>query len=366
VEVTGGPFPEVPVVVEFKNTYAEADVALITGNAGSLTSSDTQTLTVETNTTDPTGPEWWDEPLNWSGGTLPSNTDICWLDKYDGNILYGLDGVTAEMAELHITASFTGQFGLKPISDAGYYQYRQLSADVKATLLMVGEGSGDGSPFINLNGGTFQTQLIVNSTGSPDDNSIPALMWKGTHNSNVVRVFRGSFGCALLVGETATIATLQIGYATDREGDVEYAIGPGITVTTIQISGGDGVINLGTANATTLTITGGQVVVNGTYGVSTTFAIAPDNDDVNATVVWNTTGTLGGAPVVAGAGKLDFSQDMRAKTVTNPIEVNSPDAIVDDPFQAVSNLRLDFNYCAAEVNSCRLGNNVRVTRATPS
>lgn len=363
--VTGGPLPGVPIVVEFKQTYAASNVAAITGTS-SLTASNTQTLVVSSNTVEPTGPQYWDEPLNWSGGAIPTTGDKAWVDKIATDITEGLDGITDVLAELHFTASFTGKFGRLPVNPLGYYEYRQLSGDTKATLILVGEGVGGGSPYINMNSLTTQTQLIAYKTGAPDDSSIPALNWKGTHASNVVRIFKGNFGSALLVGEVATIATLQIGYLTDRDGDVEYSIGPGITVTTIQVSGGDGQIDLGTANATTLTLTGGNLVLNGSFGVSTTFAVAPDTDDVNATVVWNTTGTLGGAPVVSGAGKLDFSQDMRTKTVTNPIEVQGAGAIVDDPFQVVSNLRLDLNYCAGKLNDMRLGNNVRITRGTPS
>lgn len=355
-----------PWLIEFTGAYAASDVSLITGNAGSLTADNTQALVVASNTVDPTGPYHWDDANNWSGGAVPSGGDIVYVQNISTDIKYGLGGISGTLAELHFMASFTGKFGLKPVNENGYYEYRTTSGTVKSTLVMIGEGDGPGSPFISINASSVQTELIVTNTGSPDDTTIPALLWKGTHASNVVRLFKGSFGCALLVGEVATIATLQIGYLTDREADVQYAIGPGITPTTIQISGGDGHINLGTANASALTLTGGRVVLSGSYGVSTTFAIAPDNEDTEATVVWNTTGTLGGAPIVSGAGKLDFSQDMRTKTVTNPIEVNGKNAIVDDPFQVVSNLRLDLNYCVAELNSSRLGNNVRITRGTPS
>ncbi|MCI0358636.1 MAG: hypothetical protein L0211_09140 [Planctomycetaceae bacterium] len=362
---TGGPLPANPVMVEFQGGFANSNLNLMTGNGTSLVAASTQTLVVSANTVDPTGPNWLDEPLNWSGSTNPVAGDKCFFANIETEVLYDRATITDTMAEVHFMASFVGQFGLKPVSDTGYFQYRSLYPQLRSTLTIVGEGTGTGSPYININNGTIQTELIVMGTGSPEDSSIPALHWKGTNASNVVRVFKGSFGVALYTAEVATIATLQIGYLEDREGDVEYAIGPGITVTTIEISGGNGEINLGTANATSLSITGGIVVLAGTFGVSTTFVIAPDEDET-ATVIWKTTGTLGGAPVVSGEGKLDFSQDMRTKTVTNPIEVNSLTSIVDDPKQVVSNLRLDLNYTAANLNSSRLGSNVRITRGAPS
>ena len=174
-------------------------------------------------------------------------------------------------------------------------------------------------------------------------------------------MFKGSFGAAVFTGEVATIATLQIGFLTDAEADVEYVIGGGVTLTTIQISGGDGSIALETANVTSFRITGGLCVITGAFGVSTTFIAEGE-----ATVVWKTTGTLGGNPVLAKEATFDASQDMRTKTITNPIEVYSETVRIIDPFQTISNLRIDANYTDVVVNGSNLGTNVRLTRGTPS
>lgn len=346
--------------IEFDATYGNMNVALITGDGTNLTGSGTPALTLSTETT-PTGPYHWDEPKNWSGGALPTTGDEAYIANLTTDIRYGLATITDTLAELHFMASFTGRFGLTPQNEAGYFEYRQLAGVVEATLVFIGEGQGSGSPFINLDSSNVQTELVCTKTGQPDSVSLPAVLWKGTHSSNVVRIFKGSFGAALLIGEVATIATFQVGYLSDKESDVEYSLGEGVTLTTIQISGGDGEIALGTANATTFTITGGTCVLSGTFGVSTTFSAAGDS-----TVIWKTTGTLGGAPVLADEAVLDFSQDMRTKTVTNPIEVYSDEAEIIDPFQTVSNLRIDANYTGVALNGSTVGTNVRITRGTPS
>lgn len=84
------------------------------------------------------------------------------------------------------------------------------------------------------------------------------------------------------------------------------------------------------------------------------------------TVHYNATGTLGGNPVVAGEGVLDFSEVGAAKTVTNPIEVYGGKARVLDPNQTVSNLRLDLNYDQLDGDRFDLGRNIRLTRGTPA
>lgn len=357
--ITGGPLPSTPILVEFKGAYAKTNVTEVTGSAASLTGGGTQGLT-KTDVTTPTGPHHWDNAENWSSGSLPTTGDKVYVANIPTDILYGFT-ITDVFAELHIAASFTGKFGNKPINDNGYFEYRQQPGIVKATKVFIGEGNGSGSPFISIDASNTQTELIVFNSGSPDDTSLPAVLWKGSHSSNVVRVFKGSFGAALLVGETATIATLQIGYLTDKESDVEYAIGKGVTLTTLQISGGDGSIDLSTADASSFTMSGGSCVISGDHGISTTFILEGD-----AVLVWSTTGTLGGAPVLADECRFDCSQDMRGKVISNPIEVSSADVQIVDPFQTISNLRIDANYTGVTVNGADIGTNVRLTRGTPA
>jgi hypothetical protein len=71
---------------------------------------------------------------------------------------------------------------------------------------------------------------------------------------------------------------------------------------------------------------------------------------------------MGGTTVVGATEQIDFSQDPRAKTVTNPIDASNLDPVID-PDQVVGNLRIDSNGLAPLEN---LGTNVRLTRGTPA
>jgi hypothetical protein len=350
--VRGGPFPS--NVVEVEMLVPALIGNLITGSASSLTGTSSQTLTVASNTVSPTGPHHWDNANNWSGAALPVAADKVYLQNIKTDILYGLDALSAvTLAEIHFMASFTGKFGLKPFNDLGYYEYRQLSADIHSTKIFVGEGPGGGSPYININGGTVQEEMIVFDTGEPDDASIPALCWKGTHASNVLRIFKGKLGIGIFVGDLATVLTLQIGYATDQASDVEYMIGAGVTLTTLQVSGGDGRIDLQAANATTLTMTGGTLIVSGTANITNSTLYN------GALLVWNSTGTS--TVAMYGEAELDFSQDMRTKSF-GTITVYSPDATVSDPFKVVSSLVIVFN-CEVQISGHSIGNAITLTRS---
>jgi hypothetical protein len=122
------------------------------------------------------------------------------------------------------------------------------------------------------------------------------------------------------------------------------------------MSGGDGEIDLATHAAGDIVMTGGTCRLFGDNAVDLVQLSG------ESYLYYNTTGALGGATVVTGQATLDFSQDMRAKTVTNPIEVYSPDAKVIDPFKVVSGLIVDFNFTGVVTNGSDFGSNVRMTR----
>jgi len=80
----------------------EVSTATINGGA-----SDTQTLTA-VSVTASSGPEHWDAPQNWSGGTVPISGDEVYIEDTDASIRYGLDQSGVDLASLNIAASFTG------------------------------------------------------------------------------------------------------------------------------------------------------------------------------------------------------------------------------------------------------------------
>jgi hypothetical protein len=242
---------------------------------------------------------------NWSGGAVPVTADDV---IYDGtstvDCLYGMNQSGVTLASLTIAANYTGNIGLPARNDAGYSEYREQYLRIGATVATVGSGDGSGSGRVKLNTGSVQTALSVLSTGGASGSEPAALLFKGTHASNVVNVGAGSVGIAALASEVATVATLRVG-AGSGQGTPAVVCGPGVTLTTLVQDGGSVTLNAAVTTAT---------LIDGTL---TSFAgnVTTANID-GGTFFYEGTGTIGTLNVSAG-GTADFTRDPRPRTVTN-------------------------------------------------
>jgi len=310
------------------------------------------------------GPKDWSTAANWSGAAVPVNSDDVYIDQ-GGDILYGLAQSAVTLTSLNILQSYTGKIGL-PVtnkdnanSNQQYPEYRDQYLAIGATSCTIGAGEGNGSGRLKLNFGSAQTTVRVLNSGSPAETGIASIILKGTHASNALHVTRGKVDVARFPGETATLLTLNVGYADNVQSDSTVYLGPGVTLTNATITqiGGKLTTNSATSGTATVTLWNGDLYLQagGQLGLAVR----------GGTCHYNTSGTLGGAPVVSGAGHLDFSQDLRAKTVTNPVEVYGEDAKVSDPNKVVGTLVLDMNEGSLSSN-IDIGRNVRITRGTPA
>lgn len=349
----GGPWS-----IYFQGTLAATNVVAITGSAANLTSSGTQTFAVTTYQS-PTGPHHYDNVDNWSTGGLPADGDTIVFEHSDVDLLYALSQAATTPASILIRPSYTGHIGLAS-HNGSYHEYRdqylRLGSASDAQIVTIeigGVGDGTGSGRIKLDTGDAQTVILCTLTGTAEDTNFPAFCWKGTHASNVVRVYRGSVGIAVQSGETATVSELDVGYVDNQESDASVVCGDSVTLGTVDQQGGVLVIGGKSGSAiTSLQVGAGQCSLYGTDGV-TALAVR------GGTLFYNTTGTLAGNPVISGEGVLDFSQDLRAKTVTNPIELFGDDAELKDPHKVIASLVADYNECTRYAN---IGTNVRLTR----
>ena len=313
--------------------------------------------------TTPQGPNWFSVAANWSGGAVPVDNDVVIYADSDVGCFYGLSNSAITPSRIAILASYTGEIGLPP--DTGdYREYRDLylalgvSGDSINITVDVGEGEGKGSGRICLNTGSSQATLTVRKTGTPKDTDKAAFRWKGTAATNAAKFYGGSIAVAALAGETANLAGgLDIGYTTNPDSDVDVWLGEKVTLGTINKYGGV-LVAMGRVAAaiTALTNWAGDATIWGTDAVS-------QLNVRGGTVRYNTNGTLGGNTIVSGDGVLDFSQDLRAKAVTNPIEVYGDEADVKDPHKVVASLVVDYNETSRLAS---IGRNVRVTRGTPA
>lgn len=240
------------------------------GAADSQTIAGGTSATTGTATTAATGPNHWDNAANWKEGVVPANSDDVTVDE-GPSILYGLDQNGVDLASLTIGPGFpsTSDVGLpwntNPTNpEAGYPEYRDQRLKVGATVVTVNTTSGR----VRLNLDTTATTVTVNGTGTPrtDAGAEPALDLVLVNSSNVVRVNAGSVWVAGFAGDAATVGTVAVAYRTNEASDARVRLGAGLTLTTLEQSGGDVEIRCA---ATTVERTGGTLTRTGSGAVTT-------------------------------------------------------------------------------------------------
>lgn len=359
-------------LAEFKEITASVSAAVVTLTADTAgkpftlsvveSTAGTGTAT-EATSTSATGSKHFDNADNWSADTVPVDADTVVFDHQAlDDCSYGLGQSAVTPNTIIITRGFIKKIGLAAINtDAGsgagqaYDEYRNTylalgtSADATDTVITIGGGSGNGSGRIKLDSGSGQVSMQVLGTGVAETVGIPAFLWKGTHASNVADVIRGDVGVAFFDGESATIATLKIGFVDNILGDATVVCGDGTTLTTIDQSGG----TLTTESAaTTVTITDGELTL--LSGAHTTINID------GGTVHYRSTGTIITLNVSDG-GLADFSQDMQTRTVNNCVVYTG--ASIRDPFKTVIWTNgIDVTRCKiSDLREIDLGNHITVT-----
>jgi trimeric autotransporter adhesin len=319
----------------------------------SVTTSGSATFTQST-TTAATGPNDWANGANWSTGSAPAAGDDVYFSTGTVPVLYNLTQSSITLDSLNVAQSYTGTIGLPAYNSKGYREYRTMELQIGATTMNIGTGSsGSGSGRIRLNTGSVAGTLNVYNTGQPLDVGNPSLIWHGTNSSNVVNLTRANIGVAFFPGDAASMTTLRTGYVANKNSDVTLTVGAGASISTLDMNGGTVTINNG---ATTATVSAGTLTVLGSGGITTLTADG-------GSVVYNATGTLGTA-IVSESGSLDFSQDPRPKTVTNPIQLYGDNATLNDPNQVVGSLVVDLEQ-SDNLANVALGTNIKLTRSTP-
>lgn len=292
----------------------------------STTGTGTPTLGIATVAAN-SSPEDWGNAINYSLNTLPIAGDDVYVDHASLNIRWNLTALSAvTLNSLNIDSTMTGSIGLPEVNTNGsnsYEEYRPTYLSVGATTVNIGQGNDSGSPLIKLNTGTVQTALFVRQMGQSTDASLESLQWKGTNAANTVEVTRGTVALAGYGGDTATVATLTVGYVSNQDSDATVRVGSGTTLTTVNMSGGS--LDLYGA-ATTVTKTAGTLTVWGTGAVGTL-------SDLSGTTNYLSTGTITTLTIGSGC-TFNFAEDDQARTVTN-CTLYAGGALAD-PFKTVT------------------------------
>lgn len=294
---------------------------------------------------------------NYDQGVIPAAGDTLIFDQGSSSVLYLLNQSAVALAAINILPGFTGTIGLPSINvdsaGATYIEYRPTYLQYGATAVQIQGGGGR----IKLDNGSVQCTWNVLAKAQRADSKIPQVLLKGTHASNAINCNTGDLALGWF-NEASTLLTLNANFQTNQAGDSYIWLGANVTLTapTIVQNGGFMFVNSAITGASIVTVYAGAYTQFGTGGIAAGLSV------LGGTCTYNSTGTLGGTPVVAGNGLLDFSQDLRTKTVTNTIQVYGNKAKVEDPNKSVTAFVVKLNK-ESEVSNIEFGTDVTLTRS---
>lgn len=321
------------------------------GGAADAQTIDGAASSAGTETTVCQGPNHWNCAANWSDNTLPADTDTTVMENNSDDILYGLSQTGIDLAACTINPSYTGNIGLPKQNSNGYAEYRTdnlMLGTVTALTIKGGKRK-------KINVGSNACSVLVNDNGTSPEPGVPAFLFLGTSASNTMTVLKGSVGVAFYAGETSDLSGgLRLGLVANKESDANVYCGSGVTLATVTKDGG--VLE---TNSAITTLVNNEGETKHQAGAMTNLTAT------GGILRYNSTSALG-TPIISGSFLLDFDQDPRAKTVTNPIDVYGDKARVRDTYKVVASLVVDYNYAEVQVNGESLGTNVRFTRGTPA
>lgn len=254
----------------------------------------------------------WATAGNWSNG-IPVSTDTVYIEHASRSIDTNLDQSAVTLAALYVRQSYIGQLGTAAA-------YLQIGTAVLHVGGHVGAGAPAGSPRVKIDVGTTACAISIwNSAAVSIDAGLPPIRLLANNAATTLRVSRGIVGLAVgASSETSTVASIDVGFLTNKLNDASVVVGPGVTVATLTKTGGAAVVHCA---ATTITNTDGSLLTMGTGAIGTLTV-------QGGTAVCNSAGTI--TTLSAYGGLVDMTQSSAPRTVTTS-RIKAPGALRLDP-----------------------------------
>lgn len=290
-------------------------------------------------------PNDWSVTGNWSLGHIPTTSENVWFTA--GNnvpVTAGLNQSGVVLGSLNIDPNYCS--GAKGIGTLVGVVVTYLQ--IQYTVLNMPTGTGSGSTLIAIDSGSSAATANIQTSNTAD---VPPIRLKGT--AITLNQTGGSVAVAAYPGETSTVATARL--STGQDADPALVLGSGVTLTDGYIDSGT-VINYSAQVMPAIRVAGGLYDYRG-VGAHTQL------DVDSGSCLYSGTGTLNGNANVRGA--LDFSQDNRTKTVTNPIIMHAGGKLTANTryvkAPAAAPLAFTLYHCRASDVTLELGSNVALT-----
>jgi hypothetical protein len=254
-------------------------------------------------TTNPTGPNFFDNSVNWSAGALPSaGTDTLDFSNNAVPLLYNIDqtstvgGYTIQ----YDVSTCTSQIGLPSDNSNGYKEYRNQYLKVTGGTLNITGAANPGPNLLNFDFNATAATISIQSTGNATNRECVRI--RNTANTSTLVVISGSVG----FGNNADDGNTWIASATVSGGVVNF--GPkGIIKDSFTMTGGtvtfDGRnINSAVFCGTSFTKLGGSLAVVGIATVGCNFT------NQGGGILWISSSGASTKQITLSGGTLDLSR----------------------------------------------------------
>jgi len=256
----------------------------------------------------------WSVAANWSPSGVPVNSDDVFLEFSSQDVDSGLAQAAVALATLNIAKSYTGKVG----TSSAYL-------NIGAATVNIGQHNGPGTPAgsgrikldLDDTAATAATANVYN-TGATADTGLPAVRLLFDSASAELNVYKGTVGVAVEAGETDTLGVVNASYVSQVSSDADVFIGPGVTLTTANQTGGDLVLECG---VTTVTASAGTLKTSGSGAIATL-------NVSGGTTTSNSSGTITAANVTGGF--LDLTKSAESRTITT-LKLDAPGKVKFDP-----------------------------------
>ena len=248
---------------------------------------------------------------NWTRGAKPVvNDEVVFPSSATGTDVAGYDASANDLD------SFTVEEGCG------------LAFGTMDTKLQVDPGifnfAGTKKSFFDL-GSNAQTVNVFNSATASGDES--GLYIIAAHASNVMNLYKGQVAVEVYPGDVGQFATINVGYISSKTGDAYLVTGDGLTLATLNMTGGN--VSYNTAiTTTTVTMSAGNFYTKGS-GAITTLNVK------GGRAYLDSVGLITNLNMFAGT--TDFTRTNGARAVTNINAYHGSTLLYDKDFVSLVN-----------------------------
>ena len=182
--------------------------------------------------------------------------------------------------------------------------------------------AGTKKSFFDL-GTNHQTISVFNTATASGDES--GLYIIAANSTNLMHLYKGQVAVEVYPGDVGSFATINVGYLSSKTGDAYLVTGDGLTLVTLNMTGGNANIH---GPLTTVTMSAGNFYMKGS-GAITTLNVK------GGRAYLDSTGTI--TTLNMFAGTTDFTRTNVGRTVTNINAYHGSTLLYDKDFVTLTN-----------------------------